>query len=291
MKKHVLRFLMLTLPVSISCIHVIDAPYPVKEDRKEALLFEHDGLSHLVVRTRISSPELPRSLAWIIPTPKPPILIKEESADLFPQLYKLIPDRIQTMPTLERFLPGCSTIPVPGEVIVVHQPKSTEHYTTQTIEIRSENAAEALNGWLVKNGFSPVPEQNQRHYLIPGRAFVCVKIRKLPGGGAAQIPPVHLAWRGEQATLPLKFSSHSGVFDVDLYVLSQMHMHADQFAEWHFRRVGALSLAGSSAEQTLSKLAGMHTVLTRYHAKAFNSSGHEVTRLASDPLIDLGKLR
>ena len=290
MRKHALRLLLLTLPVSISCIHVIDAPYPVKEDRKEALLFEKDGLSHLVVRTRISSPELPRSLAWVIPTPRVPVVVKEESAELFPQLYKLIPDRVQVTPTLYQFLPSCSTLPMPGQAIVVHQPQSTEHYTTQIIEIRSDNASEALNAWLVKNGFSQVPEQHQLHYLIPGRAFVCVKIRKLPKGNAAQIPPVHLAWRGETTTLPLKFSSHSGVFDVDLYVLSQNSLRADHFSEWHFRRVGAVSLSGSSADH-LRNFAGKHAVLTRYHAKAFNSPGYEVTRLASDPIIDLRSLQ
>jgi hypothetical protein len=291
MRKHALRLLLLTLPVSISCIHVIDAPYPVKEDRKEALLFEKDGMSHLVVRTRISSPELPRSLAWVIPTPRVPVVVKEESAELFPQLYKLIPDRVQVTPALYQFLPSCSTLPMPGQAIVVHQPQSTEHYTTQIIEIRSDNASEALNAWLVKNGFSPVPEQNQRHYLIPGRAFVCVKIRKLPEGTAAQIPPVHLAWQDDEASLPLKFSSHSGQFDVDLYVLSENSLPADQFSEWRFRRVGSAPVPGSVVERSLGRVAGKHAVITRYHARDFNSPGHEVTRLTADPRIDLRRLR
>jgi hypothetical protein len=291
MRKHALRTILLMLPISISCIHVIDAPYPVKEDRKEALLFEKDGLCHLVVRTRISSPELPRSLAWVIPTPRVPVLVKEESAELFPQLYKLIPDRVQVTPTLYQFLPSCSTLPMSGQPIVVHQAQSTEHYTTQIVEIRSENASEALNGWLVKNGFSPVPEQNQRHYLIPGRAFVCVRIRKLPEGTTAQIPPVHLAWQGDGVSLPLKFSSHSGQFDVDLYVLSKNSLPSDQFSEWRFRRVGAAAVPGSAVERSLERLAGKHAMITRYHARAFNSPGHEVTRLDADPRIDLGRLK
>ncbi len=291
MRKHALRILLLTLPISISCIHVIDAPYPVKEDRKEALLFEKDGLCHLVVRTRISSPELPRSLAWVIPTPRVPLVVKEESGELFPQLYKLIPDRMQVTPTLYRFLPSCSTLPMADQTIAVHQAQSTEHYTTQIVEIRSENASEALNAWLVKNGFSPVPEQNQRHYLIPGRAFVCVKIRKLPEGTTAQIPPVHLAWHGDELSLPLKFSSHSGQFDVDLYVLSKNSLPADQFSDWHFRRVGAVAVAGSALERILEKLAGKHASITRYHARALNSPGHEVTRLTCDPGIDMRRLR
>lgn len=288
MRKHALRILLLTLPISISCIHVIDAPYPVKEDRKEALLFEKDGLCHLVVRTRISSPELPRSLAWVIPTPRVPVVVKEESTEIFPQLYKLIPDRMQATPTLYRFLPSCSTLPMAGQPIVVHKAQSTEHYTTQIVEIRSEDASAALNGWLVKNAFSPVPEQNQRHYLLPGRAFVCVKIRKLPHGTAAQIPPVHLAWQG---TLPLKFSSHSGQFDVDLYVLSKNSLPADQFSDWYFRRVGAVAVAGTAVERILEKLAGKDSMITRYHARAFNSPGHEVTRLIADPRIDLARLK
>jgi hypothetical protein len=291
MRKHALRILLLTLPISISCIHVIDAPYPVKEDRKEALLFEKDGLCHLVVRTRISSPELPRSLAWVIPTPRVPVLVKEESAELFPQLYKLIPDRVQVTPTLYQFLPSCSTLPMSGQPIVVHQAQSTEHYTTQVVEIRSDNASGALNAWLVKNGFSPVPEQNQRHYLIPGRAFVCVKIRKLPEGTTTQIPPVHLAWQGDELSLPLKFSSHSGQFDVDLYVLSKSSMPADQFSEWHFRRVGTAAVPGSAVESSLERLAGRHAIITRYHARAFNSPGHEVTQLIADPRVDLARLR
>jgi hypothetical protein len=291
MRRHALRFILLMLPISISCIHVIDAPYPVKEDRKEALLFEKDGLSHLVVRTRISSPELPRSLAWVIPTPRVPVIVKEESADLFSQLYKLIPDRIQVTPSLYSFLPSCSTLPMPQQAIVVHQEQSTEHYTTQVVEIRSDNASAALNAWLVKNGFSPVPEQNQRHYLIPGRAFVCVKIRKLPEGTAAQIPPVHLAWQGNEATLPLKFSSHSGVFDADLYVLSQKRLSSDQFAKWRFRRVGEAAVPGTPVERSLKELAGSHSIMTRYHAKAFNSPGHEVARLGEDPILHLELLR
>jgi hypothetical protein len=291
MRKYPLRFILLLLPISISCIHVIDAPYPVKEDRKEALLFEKDGLSHLVVRTRISSPELPRSLAWVIPTPRVPVIVKEESADLFPQLYKLIPDRIQVTPTLYTFLPSCSTLPMPRQAIVVHQAQSTEHYTTQVIEIRSDNASAALNAWLVKNGFSPVPEQNQRHYLVPGRAFVCVKIRKLPEGTTAQIPPVHLAWQGDSVSLPLKFSSHSGQFDVDLYVLSNSPLSARQFSSWGFRHVGSASLASSSVEQDLQRLAGSQAILTRYHAKCFNQPGNEVRALKDDPHIKLEKLK
>lgn len=291
MRRNAPRFVLLLLPISISCIHVIDAPYPVKEDCKEALLFEKDGLSHLVVRTRISSPELPRSLAWVIPTPRVPEVVKEESADIFPQLYKLIPDRVQVTPTLYQFLPSCSTLPMPGQPIIVHQAQSTEHYTTQIVEIRSENASEALNGWLVKNGFSPVPEQNQRHYLIPGRAFVCVKIRKLPESTTAQVPPVHLAWQDDELSLPLKFSSHSGQFDVDLYVLSKNSLPADQFSEWHFRRVGAVAIPGSAVERNLERLAGKHAMVTRYHAKAFNSPGNEVTRLPADPKIDMRRLK
>lgn len=291
MRTHALRTILLMLPISISCIHVIDAPYPVKEDRKEALLFEKDGVSHLVVRTRISSRELPQSLAWVIPAPSVPVLITEESGDLFPKLYELIPDRVPVTANLYRFLPTCSAVPMPGDPILVHQPRSTEHYTTQIVEIKTGNATGALNAWLVENGFSPVPEQNQRYYLIPGHAFVCVKIRKLPNGSEAQIPPVHLAWRGEEVVLPLKFSSHSGVFDVDLYVLSQTPLSPSQFSEWHFKRKGSVSLAGSPAWLLPEKLAGIHAILTRYHASRFNSVGREVTRLASDPHIDLRLLK
>ena len=291
MRKHPLRFILLLLPISISCIHVIDAPYPVKEDRKEALLFEKDGLSHLVVRTRISSPELPRSLAWVIPTPRFPEVVKEESAELFPQLYKLIPDRIQVTPTIYQFIPSCSTLPMRDQAIVVHQPQSTEHYTTQVIEIRADNASEALNAWLVKNGFSPVPEQNQLHYLKPGQAFVCIKIRKLPEGTAAQIPPVHLAWRGDSASLPLKFSTHSGQFDVDLYLLSNSPLSARQFSPWRFRNVGSAPVAGSAVEQELQRLAGHHSILTRYHAKGLNQAGNEVSTLKDDPQIKQEKLK
>jgi hypothetical protein len=217
--------------------------------------------------------------------------VEEESAELFSQLYKLIPDRVQVTPSLYRFLPSCSTLAMPGQAIVVHQPQSTEHYTTQVIEIHTDNASEALNSWLVSNGFSPVPEQNQRYYLIPGRAFLCVKIRKLPEGTEAQIPPVHLAWRDDKLTFPLKFSSHSGQFDADLYVLSESNLPPEQFSEWRFRRVGSAVISGSAVESSLERLAGKRALITRYNAKAFNRSGQEVTRLKSDPKIDLELLK
>ncbi|MBX7208408.1 MAG: DUF2330 domain-containing protein [Verrucomicrobiaceae bacterium] len=277
---------LLALPFSISCIHVIDAPYKVSETKKEALLFRKGERSHLIIRTGITGLQGAKGLAWVIPVPDVPSKVSEESAKLFPVLYGLIPDKVNAEPLAVRLLPSCSAMSADYSAIRVHEPATTEHFTTQVVEIRQEGAAEVLNEWLESHGFGPVPPANQSYYLKPGRSFLCVRVTKMPPEGSLQIPPLHIEWQKPALEFPLKFSSHSGVFDADLYVLSHRPLSKRQFAHWRFKQVGSRTLDKTTIERLARGFSDAGSILTRFHAQEFNSPGREVTKLDSDPSIE-----
>ena len=276
---------LLTLPLSISCIHVIDAPYKVSETKKEVLLFRKDGRSHLIIRTGITGLSGAKGLAWVIPLPDTPLKVSEEPATLFPALYALVPDKENVTPLALRIIPSCSAVPMNYRAIRVHEPETTEHFTTQVIDIRQEGAAEVLNAWLTSRGFGPVPAANQQYYLKPGRSFLCVRVTRMPKDGTLQIPPLHLEWSMPVLEFPLKFSSHSGVFDADLYVLSKGEIPRAAFDPWSLKRVGSRELDEAKLKQIAPQFAGAGLVLTRFSGHRFNSPRHRVMDLDSDPSI------
>ncbi len=278
------------LPLSISCIHVIDSPYPVKEDQKEALMFRKDGLSHLIIRTRISGAAAAKGLAWVIPLRESPVFVKEEPAALFPALYSLAPDRTSSRSGMLGLISCSVQEKLDHHAIEVHEPKTTKHFVTQVIDIKLDDAADALNKWLTKHGFAPVPAENQRHYLKKGRAFLCVRLTQMPEGGSFEMPPVHIAWRSPVLEFPLKFSSHSGVFDADLYVITAKEISNNQFNHWgllyrnkHNLKSGSQLSAAMKLAPEVSTFTEKDSILYRFKGYGYNSHAKMVTSLDSDP--------
>ena len=278
---------------ALACIH---SPLVYKgvvtERLKEAFLF-HDGeLSHLVVRTSLNAKDgLPDSMAWVIPLPSLPKIMEEAGSGIFRELFSL------TVPPPPPPRPKPAAVPAPAPAaaaapaapaIKVHAVTVAGDYRLQPIEILSDAAGDELNAWLTQNGFGRVLPENQRHYLKKGAVFLAVKVGALKGADA-ELKPLHLAYRAERPALPLKFSTHSGEFDLTLYTLTPDKPAMDAFTAFHLEQVHSAEVRGADIEMTapdLHKLIGNRAGwLTRFQAVHYNTKGKMVADLPADPTV------
>jgi uncharacterized protein DUF2330 len=286
---------LLTAAACFACIHPpIDFQGRVAEGEKEALLFNDGQFAHLVVRTSLTSSEtLPGRMAWVIPLPSMPEKIDVVEPALFDELFFLTrPPRDSgglNRPEMKGESPLPAKAAAPG--IRVHAERSVGEYTVQPVEILSESAGGELNAWLSANRFGTVPPENQRFYLKKGAAFLAVKLHGL-AGNAAEMKPLHLAYPSPRAVLPLKFSTHSGQFDVTLYTVTAHEPPESMFAPYRLERRRSIALETDELRKsgpTLLKLLGERGgYLTRFHGVNYNRPGNEVAAFAEDPAIAEG---
>ena len=172
--------------------------------------------------------------------------------------------------------------------IKVHPEQIVGSYRIWPIEIRSaRNGGAALNNWLTQNGFGAVPVENQRYYLHKGAVFLALKITHLTGS-TTDIKPLHIVYKSDQMTLPLKFSTHSGPFNVLLYTFAPQKPDPASFTS--LSRRSFLSASGCAPIGTgglpsplLNRLIGHRAgYLTRYEGY-FNAGDHRVKDLPADP--------
>ncbi len=275
-----------------ACIHTPSLYKGVVTERlKEAFMY-HDGkLAHLVLRTSLlASGELPETMAWVIPLPSLPTVMEEADEGIFNELFALTVS--PPPPPLPEAPAGAQTVAaIPGSAskppeIRIHPVTVAGNYRLQPIEILSDTAGDELNEWLKQNGFGFVPPENQRYYLRKGAVFLTVKLGALQGN-YAEIKPLHLAYKAEHPSFPLKFSTHSGTFDLTLYTLTPDKQSTDALAAFNLEYVhGAEVPMADLAKRAphLQKMLGERSGwLTRFHGIDYNVPGNMVADLPSDP--------
>jgi hypothetical protein len=272
-----------------ACLHTpVSYKDVVTEKTKEALVF-HDGKNaHLIIKTELASEgDLPPTMAWVIPLPSLPSSYKEEPHDLFEMLFELVP------PAQPGGSPAGAALPPPdmgAGGIRVHAVRSVGSYKVQPIEVLSEESGAELNRWLQRNGFSAVPPENQEYYLKKGAVFLALKLNGLSGSNAS-IKPLHIVYPSDQLSVPLKFSSHSGAFDLVLYTWTKQPMKVAPKSDSSYMYVAASHEFYAPSKPVLRYLFGEGTgYLTRFGSTKFNSPGWEVADMKSDPTIDLASL-
>ncbi|HEX8236325.1 MAG TPA: DUF2330 domain-containing protein [Abditibacteriaceae bacterium] len=280
---------MLAMPLQ-ACLHApLGYKDVVTEKTKEALVF-HDGKNaHLIIKTELESEgDLPPTMAWVIPLPSLPSSYKEERADLFEKLFELTPSRMMAGGSPLGPPPGAPSGDAGG--IRVHASQTVGSYQVQPIEVLSEASGAELNSWLERNGFGAVPPENQKYYLKKGAVFLALKLNGL-SGSHSKIKPLHIVYPSYRLSVPLKFSSHSGVFNLMLYTWSQQPMKVLPESGDSYMRVAGWNQINASSEPILRQLFGSDTgYVTRFSSANFNSPGWEVTDMKSDPSIDLASL-
>ena len=296
MKRQVLSVLFMLCGIvqgAFACEHVPRAYKDiVHEKTKQALLF-HDGENaHLVIKTSLESApksgegtaNLPSFMAWVIPLPSLPSKYEEADPQLFEQLLEA------TKPSSKRGF-GCggseeeeTATASNSASIEVHPTEFVGDYEITPVEMLTHDAGDALNEWLVENGFGKVPKENQAFYVSKGVIFLALKIKNL-SGSFADLKPLHIVYKSERATLPLKFSSHSGTFDVMLYTFTGSPLSSDDLNGYRFVKAPSVSI-GRGQVPTLDQVsAGRVGYLTLFTGKEFNSPNSPVKDLLDDPSI------
>ena len=101
-------------------------------------------------------------------------------------------------------------------------------YSIQPIKTTGKESGEALNAWLKGNGFGAVPTANMNYYLERNWVWLAVKA-ELPQARVSKpeeieakgtLKPLRISFATPTIVYPLKFSTHQGVFDVTLYVVT-----------------------------------------------------------------------
>lgn len=206
--------LLVTAP-AFACLHYDkNFKYKIKEGTKAALLF-HDGKNaHLVVRTDVSidgKGKLPGTLSWVMPFPSLPSKYEEVSENIFTDIEQILQGSLDWQGS--RGYGG-----VGNKGIKVHETKIVGNYKIEPIEITSDTAGNEFNDWLTKRKLNPMPAENQKYYLKKGAVFLAITAKL--GGTAAKLKPLHIVYKSDQLSFPMKFTHDTRVFDLDLYVIA-----------------------------------------------------------------------
>ena len=284
MKKQVLFVLLLlcaVAQVALACIHESNNYRDVvTEKTKQALVF-HDGENaHLVIKTSLEAApkngkgtaNLPPVMAWVIPLPSLPSKYEEADPQLFEQLFEATkPKNYLACAAEEEEVAAGTTNSAPA--IQVHATEFVGDYEITPVEMLTHDAGDALNAWLTKNGFGKVPKENQSFYVSKGVVFLALKIKNL-SGTFTDLKPLHIVYKADKATLPLKFSSHSGVFDVMLYTFTNHSVKFDELRAFNLTAESPSLRIGRGQVPALDKISGDKTgYLTRFKGNGFNDVG------------------
>ena len=276
---------------AMACMHV-PRTYKgtVTEKTKEALLF-HDGVNaHLIIKTNLqaSTGRLPDAVAWVIPLPSLPSHYEEADPALFKQMFQVVETANQ-----RREEEAAKSGPQPAATrsvrlgLLFHPTQIVGNYQIQPIEIRdAENSGAELNLWLAANGYGRFPAEDQKPYLKPGAVFLALKLCGLRGG-FTDVKPLHIVYKADTLSFPLKLSARSGVFDVELYVFTPGPLDGSLLGGSHLYADPSVPIAASADAPLLWQTTGGQSgYLTRFEGDNFNVPQRSVLALAADPTID-----
>ncbi len=278
-------------PPASACIHV-PRTYKgvVTEKTKEALLFNDGANTHLIIRTNLhaTSGTLPGTMAWVIPLPTLPSHYEEADPSLFPELFRVVETANEERESHLRMKGTLQTASATPSGILVHPMQMVGSYQVQPIEVLDpKNAGSELNSWLLANGFGAVPPANQQYYLKRGNVFLTLKLHGLKGS-FSDVKPLHIVYKSSVLSLPLKFSTHSGVFDVEMYAFTPGPLDRDLLKADNLFADPSVKITDAPAAPLLWQLAGhKRGYLTRYEGRDLNQPYNQVKSFASDPTIDL----
>lgn len=277
--------------LSHACIHT-PRTYKgtVTERTKEALLFNDGVNTHLIIRTNLqaSSGTLPDTMAWVIPLPALPSHYEEANPGIFAELFRVAEAADEVRHSRERGGEKTASIQMMSKSILVHPMQTVGSYQVQPIEVLDpKNAGSELNSWLLANGFGAVPPENQRYYLKRGNVFLALKLHGLKGS-FSDVKPLHIVYKSSVLSLPLKFSTHSGVFDVEMYAFTPGPLDRNLLASEHLYADPSVKITDAPAAPLLWQLTGhKRGYLSRYEGRDLNEPYDQVKALAADPAIDL----
>ena len=208
----------------------------ISQNAQQAVLFHHVDREELILQIdyKIKSEkdtgdgqQMPKQFAWVVTMPNEPDQYKLADGGI----YKQVRDWASPIVTPSRPSGGGCSFGCAADLkskkdasIVLGRRAQVGPYDIQPVRAVGADALVALNSWLTENGFPTEEPKHMKYFVDGGFTFLCIKISPPAGkenveaGGS--VPPLHLSFKSEKPYYPLMFSSRQGVFDLNLFVLT-----------------------------------------------------------------------
>lgn len=286
MKKYLFSLVLLSASITCACFH-----YPgsfknkMTEGRKSVFLF-HDGENaHMVIQTTLRAKKFPSELAWVLPFPSLPNKYEEINGPFFQELQSILPRKMML---------GQKGLPASafgdgrggGGGIKVHETVVFDQYKIQPIEILKDNSAAEFNSWLKKNKFNPMPFENQKYYLKKGAVFLAIRMQlNNPTATELTARPLHIVYKSDRVSVPLKFTHDARTFDLELYVFSKKELNVD-LSRTYLKKQDSVAYRNERLHPFVDSIVGKKEgYISRYEGEELNTKEKSLKDLKDDPLF------
>jgi len=203
----------------------------IGQSAQQGLIFFDEGREDLIlgIDYRITGETMPDRFAWVITVPNEPDSYNLAEDDLFSGIRPWAIELVRPKP-IRGFLLGdyADSRVEKGDAsggLEFGQRQIVGPYDIQPVRALGMEAFEGLNSWLSKNGFPAEASDHMVYFIKKEFTFLCVKVSP-PGeqksvNSSGSLPPLHLTFKSPAPYYPLLFSSRQGVFDLNLYLLTQ----------------------------------------------------------------------
>lgn len=180
----------------------------------------------------------PKDFVWVLPVPSADTTIEVAPFEMFDEIEFQTSPIVQPRPASppNRGCFGCCASAMSEGVaggadagsVVIYNDEVVGPY--QTVTIGSEDA-NALQDWLVQNGYrvveSTVP--TIEHYVDQGNVFIVLRLA--PGEGVSSMQPVRIEYPGYLATFPLEMVKigAASTLDLSLWVIAEQRVEANNY--------------------------------------------------------------
>ncbi|MEM6956310.1 MAG: DUF2330 domain-containing protein [Myxococcota bacterium] len=210
-----------------ACLH-LGQDGTISQSGQHGLILFKDGVEHLVlgVDARLED-TTPDKLAWVVPVPNVPDKYETVEGPLFQELHRWV--RLEETSGLRVADVGGGAARDPLRVL---RATRAGPYLIQPIQGKGPAAAAAMNGWMTREGFQPIPDETLRYYIERNWTFLAVRVVPNDEGFSQRegLPPLHMAFAAERPVYPLKLSTHMGRYAVRIYLVTEDAIPDEAFA-------------------------------------------------------------
>ena len=274
-----------------ACMHVpLGYGHEVTYATEEIFMY-HDGrYAHMIIKStiQVDAPDLPETIGWIIPVQSIPVDYKEADAQIFKSLFDYVEFRKAEM---TRGMQSLSLDSSQG--LILHEKQFVGHYEIQPIELTDYSSGKELLDWFNDNGFK-TKNKDIDYYLKNHYAYLAIKITDLHDQ-KEELKPLHIVYKSDELSVPLKFDSLSGTFTINLYFLTGQRLgelDKDRFGTKHLKLDGRLEypikfIPGKTGNDILDKANLPRGYLYKFNASDINSSANPLKDWSEDPAIKI----
>jgi hypothetical protein len=276
---------LLMLPtISDACLHFpVNYKGNLREGLQEAFLFHDGGNAHLVIRTNLNADQFPKEIAWVLPFPSLPSAYEEINGPFFERIMGLMRNVNDGMKFGEARGGGVAKGAKSATNIKVHQLVEAGSYQIQPIEILNDQASQELTDWLKKNKFNPMPANLQKPYLKKGAAFLAIRMQMDHPGGELRSKSLHVTYKADNLSLPIRFTHEKRTFDLDLYVFADKEIKKD-LSQFHLNWVDSAAYENKGLMPFVDAVIGKRNgVFSLYQARGLNTPTKKLSKLSADP--------